>query len=250
MKKSGFEILILIITIIVVLSIDIHLIPFRWFNFQQGSLESSKDGITTLKDTTVVLDSKAYNTEYIRKIEKNGYDLIFTNKGIHFITSSDSSKILKQIVLPEEVFIDHIVIGDFIYSTQKVIEESYSDPGAYAINVFVCDSLGFRPALENKYSTIYYRIQDGVKQYSQPMSLLDDGDKIIVSDQYLGYHRSNTATFFTFREYLWNDKSGTYSFNKKYVRLSSQFSKWNIIIPFLVILIFLLIWRIKQKKIK
>lgn len=262
MKKKSIEILILTILLIVILFIDIHSIPLKWINFQQGSSEASQNGIATLKDTTAVInssfDTKIYNTEYIKKIEKVNYDLIFTKKGIHFIKSSDSTKILKQILLPEKEFADYIMTTDFtqnksdvfIYSTQKIVEESYTDPGTYAINVFVCDSLGFHPALKNKFSTIYYRIQNGVKQYSQPLQLLDNSEKLIISDQFSGYYRANKTIFFTFHEYLWNNKQKKYFLNKEYVRLSSDFSKWNLIIPILGSLILLMVLKIRLEKIE
>ncbi|WP_237275957.1 hypothetical protein [Tenacibaculum ovolyticum] len=264
MKKKILEVLMSILTIllITILFVDVHSIPLKWINFQQGNSESSQNGIATLKDTTAVIDSsldaKIYNTEYIKKIEKGNYDLIFTKKGIHFIKSSDSTKILKQILLPEKEFSDYIITTDFtqnksdvfIYSTQKVVEESYTDPGTYAINVFVCDSLGFHPALKNKFSTIYYRIQNGVKQYSQPIQLLNNGVKFIISDQFSGYYRTNKTFFFTFHEYLWNNKQKKYFLNKEYVRLSSDFSKWKLIIPILSLLILLMILKVRLKKIE
>ncbi|PKH52088.1 hypothetical protein CXF68_15910 [Tenacibaculum sp. Bg11-29] len=264
MKKKSLEVLISILTILLIgiLLIDIYSIPFKWINFQQGNSETSENGIVTIKDTIALIDSnfdsKLYNTDYIRKIEKGNYDLIFTKKGIHFIKSSDSTKTLKQILLPEKGFSDYSITTDFtqnksdvfIYSTQKVVKESYADPGTYAISIFICDSLGFHPALKNKFSTIYYRIQNGVKQYSQPLQLLDDGEKLIISDQFRGYYRTNKTIFFTFHEYLWNNKQKKYFLNKEYVRLSSEFSKWNLIIPILGLLILLIVLKVRLKKIE
>jgi hypothetical protein len=256
-------ILILAFTLTTILIIDIHSIPFHWMNIKHVDPNCEE---ITLNDTILNLEMNTQwepdNANWIKKIKYEGFHLILTEKANYFISLNDNNVCLRQVFLPRMEFIDQIVIKDpirdenghfpgnqvFIFSIQEKVEPSYSNPGLYAISGYKVDSIGFHPIIENENTTVYYRVQNGVKLSSQPFQILEDGKRLVTSDQYVGYYRANEANLFTFHEYIWDRKKSLYRIENEFVKLSTRVSKSFFLIPLFILLIIMFWWRIKLNR--